>query len=152
MSTTGDLVALRYLDLVRQAYLLEKGERKAELEGRRLPMRDGAGVHPFSYIVGKYDECFTLLVLELELNPGPASEVLLPRPRDVRQAARADAETEWIEAWLEARAQERARECPAGGEHTLGPDGDCAECGAPRPAGAADELRIAAAEWERARG
>lgn len=109
----AEVIAGRYLELVRQAYSLERGERRAELVGRRLPYRDAAGLNPISYVTGQYHELYDVMCLLLGFRPGDAQEQLLPSALELRAAARKDAVEEWLaevrHGWVREVFEEHAR-------------------------------------------
>lgn len=76
-------VNLQVLDgLRREAFLCARGERLAELRGRRLRRFDDAGLHPFSFIMGK----IALMEQVLDLPPDDRSH-----PVRIKDEALADA-------------------------------------------------------------
>ena len=90
---TAEAICERYLELVREAYLLEKGERLAELEGRRVAFRDSSGLNPVSYITGQYRELFPFVLAAIDGVSGDV-ELLLPHHLELRHEARMDAQAE----------------------------------------------------------
>lgn len=105
-----DYLADRYLDKVREAYLLEKGERAAELEGRRLAFKDASGLHPVSLVTGQYREVLRSLIVALDLDPMyDPIEVLYVDHFELRAVARADAELEHTRAIVAEAFEEHAR-------------------------------------------
>lgn len=71
-----------WVRLLREAYLIARGERMAELRGRRLKRFDDQGLHPFSVVIGKLTMIESMLGL-----PG---EVCV-HPLHIRSAAVKDA-------------------------------------------------------------
>jgi hypothetical protein len=49
----ADRLGQERLRLLREAYMIARGERLAELRGRRLRRFDASGLHPFSVVVGQ---------------------------------------------------------------------------------------------------
>lgn len=77
-----------YVRLLREAWLIARGERLAEMDGRRLRLLDDSGIHPWSYVWGK----IVMLENALGLNDIYGSYARL---HDLREEAREEAQTEW---------------------------------------------------------
>lgn len=80
--------------LLREAYLIARGERSAELRGRRLRRFDDQGLHPFSVVIGKVTMIEWMLDLPSEVRVHPVA---------ITKAAKRDAEKSFAEELREGK-------------------------------------------------
>lgn len=105
----------RWSEKLREAYLLARGERLAELRGHRPRLLDERGIHPYSYAWGQVD---MLTTDELATWLGESQfeyaglPVLTLSPSALRRAAREEAESIYraqvIDEWREEHAAKKA--------------------------------------------
>lgn len=93
--TTSTELAWEHLQRsAREAYLIARGERLAELRGRRPRTFDDRGLHPYSYVAGE------AAAYARGLGDPELVELAWPDPLALRAAARIDAEREHRERLL----------------------------------------------------
>lgn len=85
---TGDPLVDAWLEGLRDAYYLAKGERIGELRGRRVKLLDDRGMHPYSVAWGRV---YALEALRPELQSARLSDPPVD-PVQLRRVAQRDAE------------------------------------------------------------
>lgn len=94
-----------WTEAVRQAFLLARGARLGELHGRRARLLDARGLHPYSEVWGVIGALASEEIGQWIIDNG-----LRLSPELLRRVAAEDAETEFADALVRARASRDTHE------------------------------------------